>query len=119
MCAGLNDVEILRKATREDIVELFNTYICPTSNSRRKVSVQCKSQVADSVKFTVEAAVAFCADVKEAGIAIDEEQFRLLAAKEPPLESVVSHWEALLEKSAPVDDDRRTKLLSRLLLTRP
>jgi len=99
MCLGLNDVEILKKATREDVLDLFNTYICPTSSSRRKVSVQCKSQVADSVRFTVEAAVAFCADVKEAGISVDEEQFRRLAAKEPPLESVVSHWQAaLLEK---------------------
>lgn len=76
--------------------------------------MQCKSQQAEIAKLSVEAAEAFCGDLKAAGVEVDEGLFLGLAAKEPPLEAVVQHWEGVLQQQENLDDRERANLIAQL-----
>lgn len=108
---GDTDVANLRKISLSEVLDFFATYIYPHSATRRKLSIHCKSQSPTSVKFTVEAAEAFCQDLRAAGVEVDEELFLKLAAKEPPVEAVSNHWRSVFETRPEMKEAEKLQLL--------
>jgi insulysin len=109
-------VEIIRKASLEDVVKYFDTYINPNSLERRKISVHLRSQNVPNqpvLKFSVAASNAYLEVLKSHNIPVEEEQYNELSKAEPPVEAVEAFWMDHLSKvnSPNVNDDVREKLL--------
>jgi insulysin len=112
--SGFKEAEILKTLSRQDVINCFMLHIHPKSEQRRKLSVQCKSQIQAAGKFGVETAEAFSRDLQDAGVKFDAELFLQLAAREPPVEAVVAHWSAVLAQDKTLEEATRLRLIEQL-----
>lgn len=108
-------MEVLRKASLDDVLTFFNAYVHPDSATRRKLSVHLRSQNVPSqpgMKFSVAASEAFLSMLKGEGIPVDEPQYRELSKAEPPVEAVRAFWTDFLAKAPGLKSDDKDRLLS-------
>ncbi|KZS90042.1 insulin-degrading enzyme [Sistotremastrum niveocremeum HHB9708] len=87
-----NDAKALQDISKANILDHFMKFVHPSSTSRRKFSIHCRAQKAQSVKFTSLAAGEYLKRLKAAGFPVDEQLYLQLSAAEPPLDAVKTFW---------------------------
>lgn len=99
---GQQDAETLKSVTKDDILKLFLSQIHPSSPTRSKLSVQCRSQKPRPKKISAAAVLAFESLVRNAGVSFDETAW-LEELGSNPTPSVVdfeNHWKGILVEPA-------------------
>lgn len=92
MRAGAVDAEILANVSKQDVLDLFMTYIHPSSTLRSKLSVHMRADTAPPPKFSVAASEAYLTALKAQGVEVQEDEYRKLSAAEPPVPAVKAFW---------------------------
>jgi len=96
------DAETLKSITKDDIIKLFLSHIHPSSPTRSKLSVHCRSQKPRPKKISAGAVLAFEGLVRNAGVSFDETawQEELGSNPAPNVVDFENHWKGILAEPA-------------------
>jgi insulysin len=92
------DAESLKSVTKDDVLKLFLSKVHPSSPTRSKLAVHCRSQVPRPKPVSTAAAQAFEGLVRSAGIAVDEGgwQEELGSDPAPTITDFQKYWQGTL-----------------------
>jgi insulysin len=96
------DAETLKNVTKDDILKLFLSQVHPSSPTRSKLSVHCRSQKPRPKKISAAAVLAFESLVRNAGVSFDETawQEELGSNPAPNVVDFENHWKGILVEPA-------------------
>jgi insulysin len=92
---GENDANELKNVTKQDILDLFNSRIHPSSPKRAKLAVHLHSQKPRPKKVSSAASQAFEALVQGAGVATVNGE-HTLGTDQPSMLDYLKHWHGVL-----------------------
>ncbi|TYJ55081.1 hypothetical protein B9479_004218 [Cryptococcus floricola] len=106
-----NDVAVLKKATKQDVLNVLLNYIHTSSSTRAKLSIHLRSQY-KGVKFDIAAAAPLVEAFTKAGIAVDPAAIQTLLTNNPTLQQVKDFGVAAIEGAANVAEEVKEQLKS-------
>ncbi|WVQ84726.1 hypothetical protein IAT38_006883 [Cryptococcus sp. DSM 104549] len=104
-----NDVSVLRKTTKQDVLNVLMTHIHTSSPTRAKLSIHLKSQY-KGVKFDLASAGPLVENFTKAGVAVDPAAIQKLLSSNPDLESVKKFAVAAIDAAEDVADEVKAGL---------
>jgi insulysin len=95
---GARDVESLKSVTKDDVLKLFLSKVHPSSPTRSKLAVHCRSQVPRPKQVSTAAAQAFVDLVRSANVVVDEVgwQEELISDPAPTVNDFEKYWKEFL-----------------------
>lgn len=109
--AGQTDIAQLRQITKSDIIDLFMTYIHPSSTTRSKLSVHMKSQY-KGVKFDPNSAASLVEAFTKHNISVDQDALTKLVGGQPELSTVKEFAMNAVAKVADLAEEAKKEVQS-------
>lgn len=105
----MTDIKHLRAITKQDILDLYSTYVKPSSDKRAKISVHMRSQY-KGVKFDAAAATPLVGAFAENNVAVDMAALGALMQKSPTLDQVKAFAKSALSQAEGLESGKRAEL---------
>ena len=95
---GARDVESLKSITKDDVLKLFLSKVHPSSPTRSKLAVHCRSQVPRPKQVSMAAAQAFVGLVRSADVVVDDIGWQedLVSDPAPTVKDFEKYWKDFL-----------------------
>lgn len=108
-CLGSRDAVILEQTSKQDVIDLFMTYLHPSSPARKKLSVHLNSQY-QGVKFDPQRAMPMIQAFFMKGIPVSQEKFMALMASQPGVSDIQAFARDCLADAPALSPQDRTAL---------
>lgn len=106
---GHRDAVILEQTSKQDVIDLFMTYLHPSSSTRKKLSVHLGSQY-QGVKFDPQRAMPMIQAFFMKGIPVSQEKFMMLMASQPRVSEIQAFARECLADAPGLTSEDRTAL---------
>lgn len=109
MTLGQREIEYLKKATKQDVLDLLNTSIAPSAPKRAKLSTHVKSQYV-GVKFDTASAQPLVEGFMKHSVQVDQAALGSLMATSPDLDKVKAFARAAVLKTVDLAEGAKEEL---------
>jgi len=109
------DAAILETVTRQEVLEVFNKFIHPSSPIRGKISVHLRSQAAPPARVSAAAAHEFLPHLLSHNIPIIQAEYETGSAAQPPLDAALAYYTQFFTSLKTLDQSQIDKLLALLM----
>ena len=108
-CSESRDAAILEQISKQDVIDVFMTYLHPSSRSRRKLSVHLNSQY-QGVKFDPQRAMPMIQAFFMKGIPVSQQKLMVLMTSQPGVSEIKMFAKDCLADAPALSPQDRTVL---------